>query len=158
MTADDILRMAREADPFGDDGRLVSLAMLTPGTLERFAGLVAAAEREACAQIVEKNAALCVTNREIHDVLHANAVAIRARGGGSVMQRHRIRIERSPPWTPAQVALLGTMPDAEVARLTGRARTAVRRARYYRGIAAYNPPRRAAPGKQEVQAKGKAAV
>lgn len=83
MTADDILRMAREADPFGDDGRLVSLAMLTPGTLERFAGLVAAAEREACAQIVDKNAALCVTNREMHDVLHASAVAIRARGGAA---------------------------------------------------------------------------
>lgn len=45
--------MAREADPFGDDGRLVSLAMLTPGTLERFAALVAAAEREACALVCE---------------------------------------------------------------------------------------------------------
>ena len=47
MTTDDILRMAREADPFGDDGRLVSLARLTPLTLERFAALVAAQEREA---------------------------------------------------------------------------------------------------------------
>ena len=45
--------MAREADPFGDDGRLVSLAMLTPETLERFAALVAAAEREACAKACE---------------------------------------------------------------------------------------------------------
>ena len=51
MTQDELIAMAREADPFGDDGRLVSLAMLTPGTLERFAALVAAAEREACAQI-----------------------------------------------------------------------------------------------------------
>ncbi len=42
MTHDEIMAMAREADPFGDDGRLVSLAMLTPGTLERFAALVAA--------------------------------------------------------------------------------------------------------------------
>ena len=50
MTHEEIIAMAREADPFGDDGRLVSLAMLTPGTLERFAALVAAAEREACAQ------------------------------------------------------------------------------------------------------------
>ena len=34
MTTDELIAMAREADPFGDDGRLVSLAMLTPGTLE----------------------------------------------------------------------------------------------------------------------------
>lgn len=53
MTHDEIMAMAREADPFGDDGRLVSLAMLTPGTLERFAALVAAKEREACAAKIE---------------------------------------------------------------------------------------------------------
>jgi len=53
MTTDELIAMAREADPFGDDGRLVSLAMLTPGTLERFAALVAAAEREACAQVCD---------------------------------------------------------------------------------------------------------
>ena len=46
MTHEEIIAMAREADPFGDDGRLVSLAMLTPGTLERFAALAAAAERK----------------------------------------------------------------------------------------------------------------
>ena len=56
MTRDEIIAMAREADPFGDDGRLVSLAMLTPGTLERFAALVAAAEREACAQVCDAKA------------------------------------------------------------------------------------------------------
>ena len=48
---EELIAMAREADPFGDDGRLMSLAMLTPGTLERFAALVAAREREACAQV-----------------------------------------------------------------------------------------------------------
>lgn len=53
MSHDEIMAMAREADPFGDDGRLVSLAMLTPGTLERFAALVAAKEREACAQVCD---------------------------------------------------------------------------------------------------------
>ena len=47
MTTDELIAMAREADPFGDDGRLVSLAMLTPETLARFAALVAAREREA---------------------------------------------------------------------------------------------------------------
>jgi hypothetical protein len=42
MTRDDIIRMAREADPFGEAGRLYNMAMLTPDTLERFAALVAA--------------------------------------------------------------------------------------------------------------------
>ena len=53
MTTDELIAMAREADPFGDDGRLVSLAMLTPETLARFAALVAAKEREACAKVCE---------------------------------------------------------------------------------------------------------
>lgn len=47
--------------------------------VQRFAELVAAKEREACAQIVEKNAALCVASRELHDVLRGSAAAIRAR-------------------------------------------------------------------------------
>ena len=46
MKRDDIIRMAREADPFGMVGRLYAMAQLTPETLERFAALVAAAERE----------------------------------------------------------------------------------------------------------------
>lgn len=50
MNRDDIIRMAREADPAGEDGRLYAIAELTPKTLERFATMVAAAEREACAQ------------------------------------------------------------------------------------------------------------
>ena len=51
MTTDEIIAMAREADPFGEDGRLFAMASVAPGTLERFAALVAAKEREACAQI-----------------------------------------------------------------------------------------------------------
>jgi len=51
LSREELIAMAREADPFGDDGRLVSLARLTPLTLERFAALVAAQEREACAQV-----------------------------------------------------------------------------------------------------------
>ena len=47
----------------------------------RFAALVASAEREACAQLVERNAAACRTHSELHDILSANAMAIRARGG-----------------------------------------------------------------------------
>ena len=47
MTRDEIISLAREADPFGVDGRLYAMSQLTPETLERFAALVAAAERDA---------------------------------------------------------------------------------------------------------------
>lgn len=53
MTTNEIIAMAREADPFGEDGRLFAMASVAPGTLERFAALVAAKEREACAVLVE---------------------------------------------------------------------------------------------------------
>ena len=36
-------------------------------------------EREACAQIVERNAAACVTHEMLRDILMSNAAAIRAR-------------------------------------------------------------------------------
>ena len=62
LSREELITMAREADPFGDDGRLVSLAMLTPGTLERFAALVAAREREACAQVC-RHAMQCAINK-----------------------------------------------------------------------------------------------
>ena len=62
MSHEEIIAMAREADPFGDDGRLVSLAMLTPGTLERFAALAAAKEREACAIMCEVHAAAVIND------------------------------------------------------------------------------------------------
>lgn len=48
--------------------------------LVRFAVLVAAAEREACAQIVERNAAACDNSAMLRDVLMSNAAAIRKRG------------------------------------------------------------------------------
>ena len=48
--------------------------------LLRLAALVASAEREACAQLVERNAAACRPHSELHDILSANAMAIRARG------------------------------------------------------------------------------
>ena len=38
------------------------------------------AEREACAQIVDANAAACANNSMLQDVLRGNAAAIRARG------------------------------------------------------------------------------
>ena len=46
MTRDDIIRMAREAGFVGMDG--------DHGALRRFAALVAAAEREACAKVCDE--------------------------------------------------------------------------------------------------------
>jgi hypothetical protein len=59
LSRDDIIRMAREAGleqtvSIAPDGssRIVSCPPIEP--LERFANLVAAAEREACAKVVEE--------------------------------------------------------------------------------------------------------
>jgi hypothetical protein len=78
MTRDDIIRMAREAGiTFVTE---VGVASATPEWIERFAALVAAAEREACAEI-------CDEQMEIREINTAMAVAagncadaIRARG------------------------------------------------------------------------------
>jgi len=64
MTREDIIRMAREADVYCTTRQPTLDAML-----ERFAALVAAAEREACAKVCED-----AWTR------HACAAAIRARG------------------------------------------------------------------------------
>ena len=78
MTRDDIIERALQC------GIWIPLASgpereQTIDKLRRFAALVAAAERDACAQIVERNAAACRPHSELHDVLSANALAIRAR-------------------------------------------------------------------------------
>lgn len=73
MTRDDIIRMAREA--YGD-----WYPNAVPPELERFAALVAAAEREACAELLKRNAEACKNNSMLADVLAGNALAIRARG------------------------------------------------------------------------------
>ena len=49
MNRDDIIRMAREAGWTGPEENVTYVAML-----ERFANLVAAAEREACAAVCDK--------------------------------------------------------------------------------------------------------
>jgi len=54
MTRDDIIRLAREA---GWHDELLSVSFTEP-LLERFAALVAAAEREACAEICERRKSL----------------------------------------------------------------------------------------------------
>ena len=79
MTRDDIIELALQC------GIWIPLASgpereQTIDKLRRFAAVVAAAERDACAQIVERNAAACRPHSELHDVLSANAAAIRARG------------------------------------------------------------------------------
>ena len=90
MTRDDIIRMAREAgfraghiELYGSD----PMPFVAPCSatdcmpeLVRFAAIVASAEREACAQLVERNASACRPHSELHDILSANAMAIRARG------------------------------------------------------------------------------
>ena len=82
MTRDDVIRLAREAGllipSFRIDGGL-ALGACTVPDFERFAALVAAAEREARAQLVEKNADVCGPNTMLCDVLRGNAAAIRAR-------------------------------------------------------------------------------
>jgi hypothetical protein len=65
MTREDITRMAREAGFVGFDG--------DNGSLRRFAALVAAAEREACAK-------LCAEEFQYYGHDHIFAAAIRARG------------------------------------------------------------------------------
>lgn len=71
MTREDITRMAREAGFVGFDGE--------NKCLREFAALVAAAEREACAALLEENAMAC-ENPIYRSLLQANAHAIRARG------------------------------------------------------------------------------
>jgi hypothetical protein len=68
MNRDDITRMAREAGyvELANDS-----AMYPPDFFERFAALVAAAEREACAK-------LCLETEPFYGVMFAEA--IRARG------------------------------------------------------------------------------
>ena len=71
MTKDDIMKMARDAgapDP-----------MVFIGAYERFAALIAASEREACADILDRNADRCDPCSTAFDVLDSNARAIRAR-------------------------------------------------------------------------------
>ena len=75
MTKDDIIRMAREAE-FGEFVNMIT------NPLERFAALVAAHEREACAMECIKKANAWTrlgawgSNNEFHEC----ATAIRARG------------------------------------------------------------------------------
>jgi len=48
--------------------------------IEKIVNAAIAAEREACASILDRNVAVCGTNSAMRDVLAGNALAIRARG------------------------------------------------------------------------------
>lgn len=54
MTIDEIIKLAREADPFGEHGRLYQVAELTPQTLARFASLVRNAALDEAIKIIEE--------------------------------------------------------------------------------------------------------
>jgi hypothetical protein len=82
MTRDDIIRMAREAGckPFRSPEHWDDVQVFaTPNVLERFAALVAAHEREACAKV-------CEERQEVFQKYYTKglaamcAEAIRARG------------------------------------------------------------------------------
>jgi hypothetical protein len=80
MTQDDIIRMAREAGAWSQQFKNRDVEyVLSAESLERLAALVAAAEREACAALVDENAMGC-ENPVYRSLLQANAEAIRARG------------------------------------------------------------------------------
>ena len=68
MTRDDIIRMAREADPGFETDTFHAESLVGMEAIERFAALVAAAEREACAKVCDEEG------------LHITASIIRARG------------------------------------------------------------------------------
>jgi hypothetical protein len=85
MNRDEIIRMAREAGLNEDDGVWYSRsdvdADVTTDDLERFATLVAAAEREACARDAERF--LLMSSGAVWEPKHfceGIAAAIRARG------------------------------------------------------------------------------
>ena len=80
MDREEIIRMAREAGckPFRSPKHWDDVQVFaTPDVLERFASLVAAAEREACAKACD---VLAVHPEYASDITKVAAQAIRARG------------------------------------------------------------------------------
>ena len=75
MTRDDIIRMAREAG-FFHTGTEPQYFSCRTTSIERFAAIVAASEREACAKLCETLEPLCYDTAGYTDC----AAAIRARG------------------------------------------------------------------------------
>ena len=84
MTRDDIIRMAREAcDTDKVDAWHNGFWTVTQEELERFAALVAAAEREACAKVLDEMADDMVREMEPSTAVayvRSKAAVIRAKG------------------------------------------------------------------------------
>lgn len=80
MTKEDIIKMAQEAGAkdYGTGEESVTALMLRDDAIERFFHMAQAAEREACAKVVDENAAGCLGL--LKHVLRENANAIRSRG------------------------------------------------------------------------------
>ena len=78
MNRDDIIRMAREAE-FETANEWAQYPNGLVVKVERFAALVAAAEREACAALLEANGMQCGEESLSRLILETNAAAIRAR-------------------------------------------------------------------------------
>ena len=74
MDRDDIIKMAKEAGLYSGSPRSPSTGRMIEKRLKRFAELVAAAEREACAKVVDDYCGAW------DDEGYALAAAIRARG------------------------------------------------------------------------------
>ena len=83
MTRDDIIRMAREAGMLIPSFRIgggLALGTCAVPDFERFADLVAAAEREACAKQMDAIARTCLEENSDHEPFEYAAAVIRARG------------------------------------------------------------------------------
>ena len=82
MTHEEIIRMAREAGLAHWDDMLQAdrFTFALPERLERFAALVAAAEREACARICDEERKFWKRHEGRRDGAASCAKAIRARG------------------------------------------------------------------------------
>ena len=81
MTGDDIIRMAREAGGYVSEMPMGDAWLFDDAALERFAALVAAAEREACAKLCEDGPLPKESTTLTHiPTLVRCATAIRARG------------------------------------------------------------------------------
>jgi hypothetical protein len=79
MTRDDIIRMAREAGDVEIDRRGRETFSYDSYGLERFAALVAAAEREACAALAESQSCFCCWGDEGQEMAAHIADVIRGR-------------------------------------------------------------------------------
>ena len=90
MNRDDIIRMAREATdgPCPYDNGSVTWSFTKP-ELERFAALVAAAEREACARVCEETNSASFRETGCPAEGGECAAVIRARGEGLVRKTHQ---------------------------------------------------------------------